>query len=55
LAIEQENVKTQKVGPVESHKLGIDNISRIAESYGGSVVITEDERTFKIIINLFSV
>ncbi|MBQ9960876.1 MAG: HAMP domain-containing histidine kinase [Firmicutes bacterium] len=55
LVIEQENVKTKTIGPVESHKLGIDNIRRIAESYGGSVVITEDERTFKIIINLFSV
>lgn len=54
LAITQQNSKAKVTEAVESHKLGIDNIRRIAESYGGSVFVVEDEKTFEINIRLFS-
>lgn len=55
LIIEQYNYKASNPLPGESHKIGLESIKRITKRYGGSVEVTENEKTFKITILLFSI
>lgn len=55
IVIMQSNQKTQSDSPVESRKIGLDSIRRIAETYGGSVIIHQDEHHFAIHIILFTI
>ena len=55
LIIEQSNFKAPKDENVESYKIGLQSIKRIATRYGGNVDITETDEIFKITITLFSI
>lgn len=55
LTISQSNYKATKTAPVESHKIGIESIARIANKYGGDMRVHETEDTFNITITLFSI
>ena len=55
LLIEQGNMCRQNVESVESYKIGIESIRKIAEDYGGNVEITHTETTFVITILLMEI
>lgn len=55
LVIEQSNYKAPKDNNVESHKIGLESIKRIANRHDGNIKITENEEIFKISITLFSI
>ena len=50
--IAQSNYKKILTGEVESHRVGLSSIRRIAHNYGGSVEIQETEEIFSIAIAL---
>lgn len=52
LAIEQKNVTKKNITNVESNKIGIESIRKIAQLYGGTVEVTLTEETFCITILL---
>lgn len=55
LLIEQKNACRQDVGLVESYKIGIDSIRKIAEGYGGHVEVVHTETSFAITIILMEI
>ncbi len=55
IVIRQSNEKAAVPNIAESRGIGLQSIRRIAESYGGSINITEDTTTFNIEIILFHV
>lgn len=54
IAIKQSNKKRNVSEAVESRKIGLESIRRIAESYGGNVNVRQDESAFEIHIVLFT-
>lgn len=55
LQIIQENQRKAKPSKVESHKIGIESIRKIAQSYGGDVEVILTEQEFSIRITLMEV
>ena len=51
----QSNVRKELNMPVESTKIGIDSIKKIAEHYGGTVKVRQTEHDFSIFITLCEV
>ena len=52
LVIAQSNYKRILTEKVESHRVGLSSIRRIANNYGGSVEVQETEEIFSIAIAL---
>lgn len=52
LLIEQRNVRKENIAGVESNKIGIESIRKIAENYGGDVSVMIAEQDFSITIKL---
>lgn len=52
VSISQSNVCKKSATPIESTKIGIDNIRRIAAHYGGEVEVLQTETDFSIEITL---
>lgn len=52
LVIQQSNAIAPVASPAESHRMGLTGIRRIAQSYGGSMEVTEDGKTFSMTVIL---
>ena len=55
LLIEQENGRKKNVIDVESNKIGIEIIRKIAEGYGGKAEVSLTEENFAIVITLMKI
>jgi len=55
IVIRQSNKKAAVPNVIESRGIGLESVRRIAESYGGSIGITENETMFNIAVVLFHV
>ena len=55
IVIRQSNAVKKDRENSESYKMGINSIRRIAQNYGGTVNISEDDNTFEIIITLSNI
>ena len=55
LTIIQENKKKDTVLDVESYKIGLKSIRKIAENYGGKVVVQETDDAFSVVIHLMQI
>lgn len=55
LCIEQKNYRKEEADPVESYKIGIESIRKIAQQYGGSVEVQLTEKWFSIMITLLEI
>lgn len=52
IVIRQSNAIRKDKHTVESYKMGLNSIRRIAQNYGGTVEVSETDRKFEIIITL---
>lgn len=55
LVIEQNNKRKTNVTDVESNKIGIESIRKIAQHYGGNIEVMLTEQTFSIAITLIEI
>ncbi len=55
LVIEQKNERKMNVTNVESNKIGIESIRKIAQHYGGNINVMFTEQTFSITITLLNI
>ena len=55
LVLKQSNEKKEETSTVESYKIGLESIRRIAESFGGYLQVYNTENQFEIIITFFTV
>lgn len=55
LCIEQKNVCKTQAEPVESHKIGVESIRKVARQYGGQADVYHSAREFRILITLMNI